>query len=94
MPASPFTPAPKNTHKVPVSVIAEYSLQGDVTPLSFRTEEGLSVSIDRVVRHMKAPALKAGGQGVCYVIRVSFHERSIIRKLFHGLDDQWFIERD
>jgi len=43
---------------------------------------------------MKAPALKAGGQGVCYVIRVSFHERSIIRKLFHGLDDQWFIERD
>ena len=94
MTANPFSEIAKNVHKIPVTVTVEFAADGSITPISFRTEEGVFVTIDRVLNSVKAPALKAGGQGICHTIRVCYHDRSIIRKLFHGSDDKWFIERD
>lgn len=79
----------RSPNKLPVKVRADHHIGGCVVPLMFRPEEGEAARIDAVLDVRKAPALKAGGQGTRYLVRV--REDRLV--LFHD-SGQWFIEID
>ena len=60
---------------------------GRILPLMFKDEAGRGAVIDRIVDVRPAPALKAGGQGVRYTVRVG--ERTLY--LFNDRNF-WFLE--
>ena len=60
-----------------VKVRADFTLDGRVVPLKFRTEDGPAFVIDRIVDIRPAPSLKSGGQGMRYTCRVG--DRMLIR---------------
>ena len=70
-----------------VAVRADHRLDGRIRPLMFRTEDGPTVRIDRIVDEREAPSLKAGGQGMRYTCQIG--DRLVM--LFHD-DLYWFIE--
>ncbi|MDO4546638.1 MAG: hypothetical protein Q4D04_00925 [Clostridia bacterium] len=74
-----------------VDVICDHGIDGKVTPLSFKFEDGERVKVDKVTDVRRAPSLKAGGCGIRYTARVSAGEQSREIYLF---DDEgiWFVE--
>ena len=50
--------------KVYVAVVARYSPEGELRPLSVQWEDGRSFSIDRILDVRRAASLKAGGAGI------------------------------
>ena len=76
-----------NQHKVFVKVRADHELDGMIRPLLFRSEEGETVRIDRILDIRRAAATKAGGQGIRYTCRIGSNQVY----LFHDRDI-WFIE--
>ena len=70
-----------------VKVRADFTLDGRVVPLKFRSEDGLPQVIDRIIDVRPAPSLKAGGQGTRYTCRVG--DRLIY--LFNDRN-RWFTE--
>ena len=70
-----------------VKVRADFTLDGRVVPLKFRTEDGPAFVIDRIVDIRPAPSLKSGGQGMRYTCRVG--NRMLF--LFHDRT-HWFVE--
>ncbi|MBR6953469.1 MAG: hypothetical protein IKH77_00305 [Clostridia bacterium] len=70
-----------------VKVRADFTLDGRVVPLKFRTEDGPAFVIDRIVDIRPAPSLKSGGQGMRYTCRVG--DRMLF--LFHDRT-HWFVE--
>ncbi len=73
--------------KVFVAVVARFSPQGEMTPLSIEWEDGRVFAIDRVVDKRKAASLKAGGTGMRYTIRVLGKETFLWYE-----DPAWFVE--
>ena len=57
-----------------VKVRADFTLDGRVVPLKFRTEDGPAFTIDRIIDIRPAPSLKSGGQGMRYTCRVRGQE--------------------
>ncbi len=86
-----------NGAKVYVKVVAEFDGNGVVLPRELTWEDGKKYIIDRVTDIRPAAALKAGGQGDRYTIRVSgkesylFFERSAA--LAGNSIGRWFVER-
>ena len=73
--------------KVFVDVVATFTKDGVLTPMSFMWEDGRNYTIDKVVDWKKASSLKVGGHGIRYDCRV----RGKLVMLF--LDDgKWFLE--
>ena len=70
-----------------VKVRADFTLDGRVVPLKFRTEDGPAFTIDRIIDIRPAPSLKSGGQGMRYTCRVG--DRMLF--LFHDRT-HWFVE--
>ncbi len=70
-----------------VKVRADFTLDGRVVPLKFRTEDGPAYIIDRIIDIRPAPSLKSGGQGMRYTCRVG--EKMLF--LFHDRT-HWFVE--
>ena len=70
-----------------VKVRADFTPEGELLPLIFRTEDGPTQVIDRIIDVRPAPSLKAGGQGTRYTCRVG--ERLIY--LFNDRN-RWFTE--
>lgn len=70
-----------------VKVRADFTIDGRLVPLKFRSEEGLPQVIDRIIDIRPAPSLKAGGQGTRYTCRVG--DRLIY--LFNDRN-RWFTE--
>ncbi len=70
-----------------VKVRADFTLDGRVVPLKFRTEDGPAYTIDRIIDIRPAPSLKSGGQGMRYTCRVG--EKMLF--LFHDRT-HWFVE--
>ena len=70
-----------------VKVRADFTVDGRLIPLKFRTEDGPAQVIDRIIDVRPAPSLKAGGQGTRYTCRVG--ERLIY--LFNDRN-RWFTE--
>lgn len=71
-----------NNIKVYVDVVASFASDGRLLPLQLTWEDGRKFIIDRVLDICPAPALKAGGQGDRYAIRV------------RGKDSYLFFERN
>ena len=70
-----------------VKVRADFTIDGRLVPLKFRSEDGLPQVIDRIIDVRPAPSLKAGGQGTRYTCRVG--DRLIY--LFNDRN-RWFTE--
>lgn len=83
--------------KVFVEVAAKFDREGLLLPLMIKWGDGRIYRIDRVTDVRPAPALKCGGQGDRYTVRINgaesyiFFERSVDisgRRL-----GRWFVER-
>lgn len=83
--------------KVYVPVRADFSADGRLLPRELIWEDGTHYVIDRVTDIRQAAAMKAGGQGDRYTIRVRgkesylFFERST--QMVGNELGRWFVER-
>lgn len=86
-----------NNIKVYVDVTTKFRADGVMMPLDITWEDGHVFEIDEVSDIRQAPAMKAGGQGDRYTIRVNgrqsylFFERSAA--LTGNVIGRWFVER-
>jgi len=83
--------------KVYVEVVVSFARDGILLPKSLTWEDGREYRIERVLAVQSAAALKAGGQGDRYTVRVQgrdkylFFERNASSK-GNNLG-RWFVER-
>ena len=83
--------------KVYVAVKADFNEDGIMLPREITWEDGTKYAIDRVLDIRQAAALKAGGQGDRYTVRINgsqsylFFERST-NQTGNNLG-RWFVER-
>ena len=83
--------------KVYVAVKAEFNEEGIMLPRELTWEDGTRYEIDRVLDIRQAAAMKAGGQGDRYTVRIKgkqsylFFERST-NQTGNKLG-RWFVER-
>ena len=83
--------------KVYVAVKAEFNEEGIMLPRELTWEDGTRYEIDRVLDIRQATAMKAGGQGDRYTVRIKgkqsylFFERST-NQTGNQLG-RWFVER-
>lgn len=83
--------------KVYVGVEADFGSDGVMLPRAIIWEDGTRFEVDRVLDIRSAPALKAGGQGDRYRVRINnqptyiFFERST--NLTGNVIGRWFVER-
>lgn len=72
-----------------VTVVAETTADGLVTPLQIVWSDGRRFRIDRVLDRRQAHSLKTGGVGMRYIVRVGGTETH----LWHDTDQgRWFVE--
>lgn len=76
------------SHKVVVSVNAEFDVFGQLTPLSFLWENGIRYEVSKVLDKRRAVSLKAGGSGMRYTCKVD----GKLVYLFYD-DTVWYLER-
>lgn len=74
--------------KVFVKVRGDFDMNGQFTPLLFRTEEGPVVRIDRILDVRPAASLRSGGKGIRYLCRVEDARVYLFRD-----EDKWFLEK-
>ena len=74
--------------KVYVAVVARYSPEGELRPLSVQWEDGRSFSIDRILDVRRAASLKAGGAGIRYTVLIGCRETYLFLE-----EDRWFVQR-
>lgn len=73
--------------KVYVEVIAKFTPEGQVFPLSIIWEDGKTFEIDKVTDMRKVASTKVGGQGMRY--KCNIHGRETFLWLEEG---RWFVE--
>ncbi len=79
---------------VPVQVI--FSREGDMFPRALRWEDGQVYPIDRVLDVRPASALRAGGHGDRYTVRIGGRETYLFFEHAVGggaAPGRWFVER-
>ena len=75
------------SRKVFVEVAAVFTPDGQILPRKIRWEDGTIFAVDRVLDIRRAAALKVGGCGLRYTIRIGG------RQTYLFLDeDRWFVE--
>jgi len=83
--------------KVYVEVIAVFDRDGRMLPRSLTWEDGRKYLIDRVVAISPAAALKVGGQGDRYTVRVQGKEKYLFFERSGSISGnnlgRWFVER-
>ena len=83
--------------KVYVAVKADFNEDGIMLPREITWEDGTKYAIDRVLDIRQAAAMKAGGQGDRYTVRINgsqsylFFERSTNQT--GNNRGRWFVER-
>ena len=73
--------------RVYVNVIARHDEQGRVRPLEVEWEDGRRFGVDRLLDVRRAAALKAGGQGLRYTVRILGRETYLFED-----EGRWFVE--
>ena len=73
--------------RVYVNVIARHDEQGRVRPLEVEWEDGRRFGVDRMLDVRRAAALKAGGQGLRYTVRILGKETYLFED-----EGRWFVE--
>ena len=85
------------TCKTYVSVQADFDASGRMVPRRLRWEDGEIYEIDRVLDLRPAAALKAGGQGDRYTVRIRERETYLFFERDpegeSGAPGRWFVER-
>ena len=87
----------KLSPKVYVAVKADFNEDGIMLPQEITWEDGTRFEIDRVLDIRQAAAMKAGGQGDRYTVRINgqqsylFFERSTNQ--IGNIIGRWFVER-
>lgn len=75
------------SRRVYVEVAATFTPEGQIIPHRIRWEDGTLFTVDRVTDVRRAAALKAGGCGLRYTIRIG------ARQTYLFFDkDRWFVE--
>ena len=86
-----------NNLKVYVAVKVDFRDDGIMLPREITWEDGTKYEVDRVLDIRQAPAMKAGGQGDRYTVKIRgqqsylFFER-ITQKYGNNIG-RWFVER-
>ena len=70
-----------------VKVVAEFTPEGAVAPLSVEWEDGRKFEVDKLLDVRRAVATKAGGQGMRYTVRIMGHETYLFED-----NGRWFVE--
>lgn len=78
-----------NTHKTFVKVRLDHDTDGMKHPLMFRTENGPTIRIDKVVDVRPAASLRGGGQGDRYTCRIGNQEVNLFND-----GEYWFVENE
>lgn len=73
--------------RVYVNVIARHDEQGRVRPLEVEWEDGRRFEVDKLLDVRRAAALKAGGQGLRYTVRILGKETYLFED-----EGRWFVE--
>lgn len=73
--------------KVYVEVVTRFDVEGNITPLSVKWEDGTVYEIDKVLDKRRAASLKAGGIGIRYTCRI-LNQQSYL----YYEDPKWFVE--
>jgi hypothetical protein len=73
--------------KTYVKVAMEADETGRITPISL-VFRGTRIPIDRVLERKQAHAIKTGGQGMRYTVRIGPHQAY----LFQDDAQRWFVE--
>lgn len=86
-----------HSEKVYVQVNADFNPDGVMIPTSLIWEDGSKYEIDKVTDIRQASAMKAGGQGDRYTIRVNGRESYLFFErcpsLTGNVIGRWFVER-
>lgn len=86
-----------NNIKVYVSVLVAFNAQGVMYPRALVWEDGHRYDIEKVLDVRQAAAMKAGGQGDRYTIRVNGNESYLFFERSTNLSGnnigRWFVER-
>ena len=78
-----------NPFKAYVEVVARFTTDGQLLPVSLVWENGRQYAVDRIVRVQRMASRKAGGAGICYTCRVLDQEV----QLFYEENGLWFVTR-
>ncbi len=78
-----------NPFKVYVEVLARFTTDGQLIPVSLVWESGRRYMIDRINRVERMASRKAGGAGICYTCRILNREI----QLFYEENGLWFVTR-
>lgn len=83
--------------KVYVGVNVTFAEDGRMRPTSIRWEDGRRFAIDRVLDIKQAAAMRAGGQGDRYTVRIGGRETYLFFERSAALTSanigRWFVER-
>lgn len=78
-----------NPYKAYVEVLARFTVDGQLLPVSIVWESGKRYEIDRISRIQRMASRKAGGAGICYTCRILNREI----RLFYEENGLWFVTR-
>ena len=83
--------------KVYVSVRVDFRDDGAMLPREIIWEDGTKYEVDRVLDIRRAPAMKAGGQGDRYTIKIRGHQSYLFfersTESYGNNIGRWFVER-
>ena len=83
--------------KAYISVVAEFDANGRIIPRSLHWEDGRTYEIDKVLDCRPAAAMKAGGCGDRYHVRINGRERYLFFERSGDLSGsclgRWFVEK-
>ena len=86
-----------NPKKVFIEVLAKFNTEGKILPVMIMWEDGTIYKIDKVLDMRPSPALRAGGQGDRYTVRINGMESYIFVErspdIFGRNLGRWFVER-
>lgn len=80
-----------------IDVEVRFASDGTMLPRAIVWEDGRRYAVDRVLKIMPAPAMKAGGQGDRYTVMIGGQQRYLFFE--HNPDEgaekigKWFVER-
>ncbi|SCP98610.1 hypothetical protein [Anaerobium acetethylicum] len=77
------------SNKIYVDVIAEFTKDGRLLPISLKWDDGRTFEIQRVTDIRRAASLKAGGVGTRYTCIICAQEKY----LYYEGNSLWFMER-
>lgn len=87
----------ENSLKVYVKVIVTFTEEGQMRPRMVMWEDGHKYKIDRVIDIKQAAAMRCGGQGDRYTVRIDNKETYLYFERSTSLTGdnvgRWFVER-